>query len=241
MDVQRVAIVTGGNRGLGLETCRQLTLKGYHVVLGARSAEAAETAAQSLADSIPDSKVTPVQIDVTSEADRQSLAGRLESEHGRIDALVNNAGVFLDSARTTGTTSICDVDLDSIRTTFEVNTLAPLALARTLLPLMRKQGYGRIVNVSSGLGQLSDMGGQFPAYRLSKVALNAVTRIFSAEIEDPNIKVNSCCPGWVRTDMGGASASRSVEEGASCAVWLATLPDSGPTGGFFRDNKPIDW
>ncbi|MFN3869482.1 MAG: SDR family NAD(P)-dependent oxidoreductase, partial [Hyphomicrobiaceae bacterium] len=117
----------------------------------------------------------------------------------------------------------------------------PLMLTQTALPEMRRGGYGRIVNVSSGLGQLSEMGSGFPAYRLSKAALNALTRTTAAELGSINIKVNAMCPGWVRTDMGGPDATRGVEEGAATAVWLATLADDGPTGGFFRDKKPIAW
>ncbi len=137
--------------------------------------------------------------------------------------------------------SIFQADASLLRETFETNTLGPLFVAIALVPLMRRNDYGRIVNVSSGMGQLSDMDGGYPGYRISKTALNAVTVILARELEDTNIKVNAVCPGWVRTDMGGASATRSPEEGADTIVWLATLPDDGPSGGFFRDRRPIDW
>ena len=119
------------------------------------------------------------------------------------------------------------------------NLIGPFLLCQTLIPLM--QGRGRVVNVSSGMGQLSEMGGGFPAYRMSKAGLNALTRIFARELEGTGVKVNAVCPGWVRTDMGGAGAARSVEEGVATTVWLATLPDDGPSGGLFRDRKPIPW
>jgi NAD(P)-dependent dehydrogenase (short-subunit alcohol dehydrogenase family) len=134
-----------------------------------------------------------------------------------------------------------DVDLGHVRGTLETNFYGAWRLAQEALPLMRQNGYGRIVNLSSGMGQLSDMGGHSPAYRVSKTALNALTRILTAELEGENVLVNSCCPGWVRTEMGGASAPRAVEQGADTPVWLATLPDDGPRGGFFRDRKPIRW
>jgi NAD(P)-dependent dehydrogenase (short-subunit alcohol dehydrogenase family) len=156
---------------------------------------------------------------------------------GRADVLVNNAGVMLDG----GGRRIADLSLDVLQATLEVNLYGALRVTQALLPMMRRHRYGRIVNLSSGLGQLADMGSGTPAYRISKTALNAFTRILAAELEGTNIKVNSLCPGWVRTDLGGPNAPRSVEEGADTAVWLATLPDKGPSGGFFRDRKRIAW
>ena len=151
--------------------------------------------------------------------------------------LVNNAGVEGSGWSTSAT----DVDLDEVRDLLETNLYGAWRLTQAALPLMRRNGYGRIVNLSSGMGQLSDMGGHAPAYRVSKTGLNALTRMLTAELADENILVNSCCPGWVRTDMGGSNARRSVEEGADTPVWLATLPDDGPRGGFFRDRAPIPW
>ena len=161
----------------------------------------------------------------------------IAAEYGRLDVLVNNAGIIGGG----WSTSALDVDLDEVRATLETNLFGAWRLTQVALRLMRKNGYGRIVNLSSGMGQLSDMGGHSPAYRLSKTGLNALTRILTAEFEGENILVNSCCPGWVRTDMGGRSARRSVEEGADTPVWLATLPDDGPRGGFFRDRETIPW
>ena len=157
--------------------------------------------------------------------------------------LVNNAGVFLDPGwqGTPGDSSALLADPETIRKTFEINTLAPLCLIQKFVPLMKKQGYGRIVNVSSGMGQLAEMEGGFPGYRISKTALNAVTKMIAAEVKETNVLINSLCPGWVRTDMGGKDAHRSVAEGADTIVWLATLDNGGPSGGFFRDRTAIPW
>ena len=140
----------------------------------------------------------------------------------------------------TGTTAM-NVSIETIAHTFNTNVLGPLRLIQRAIPLMQKNNYGRIVNMSSGLGQLSEMGGNWPAYRLSKASINVLTRVFAAEIGPGNIKINSMHPGWVQTDMGGPNADRPVDQGAETAVWLATLPDDGPTGGFFKDKKPMAW
>jgi NAD(P)-dependent dehydrogenase (short-subunit alcohol dehydrogenase family) len=158
---------------------------------------------------------------------------RIESDVGRLDSLINNAGVYGDPV------GAADYDLDRAHEVLEVNTLGPWRLIEAFLPLLRESDAPRIVNVSSGAGQLSDMNGGRAAYRVSKAGLNALTRTLASD--EPRVKVNTMCPGWVRTDMGGSAAPRSVEEGADTAVWLATLPDDGPSGGFFRDRKPIPW
>ena len=176
-------------------------------------------------------------LDVTNASSIDALAAFLREKFEGVDILVNNAGVLLDPRGS----RLLDSKIEIYRDTFETNVLGPLQLTQALLPLMKKRSYGRIVNVSSGQGQLSEMSSGTPAYRISKTALNALTRIVAAETRATNILVNSMCPGWVRTDMGGPNASRTVEEGADTAVWLATLPDGGPTGGFFRDRKPIPW
>jgi NAD(P)-dependent dehydrogenase (short-subunit alcohol dehydrogenase family) len=177
------------------------------------------------------------ELDVTSAADIQSLAACLEQQFRRLDVLVNNAGVLLDPRGS----RFLDSKVRTYRDTFETNFFGPLQLCQALVPLMKKNGYGRIVNVSSGMGQLFDMGNSSPAYRVSKTALNALTRIVAAEVKGSNILINSMCPGWVRTSMGGRGAPRTVEQAADTAVWLATLPDDGPSGGLFRDRKPIPW
>lgn len=230
--MERVALVSGGNRGIGREVARRLAEEGHRVVIGSRDPDRGEEVAGELG-----SGVAARQLDVTDEESIERCIGSIADELGRLDVLVNSAGI-------TGggwSTNACDVDLDEVRDTLETNLFGAWRLTQAALPLMRKHGYGRVVNISSGMGQLSDMGGHSPAYRVSKTALNALTRMLAAELEDENILVNSCCPGWVRTDMGGPSARRSVQEGADTPVWLATLTDDGPRGGFFRDRLPIPW
>ncbi|MFQ5994132.1 MAG: SDR family oxidoreductase [Acidiferrobacterales bacterium] len=234
-----IAVVTGANRGLGLETCRQLAKRNYKVILTSRDQQAGGVAADTLRTDGLDVEYHP--LDVTDPTSVKQLAEHIEREIGHLDVLVNNAGVFVEKtdpvARTI--TSGLETDIDDVRDTFEINTLGPLMLAQALIPLMK--GNGRIVNVSSGMGQLSEMGSGGLGYRLSKTALNAVTRTLANELGGTQIKMNSVCPGWVRTDMGGPSANRSIDEGVKGIVWAATLPDNGPTGGFFRDGRTIPW
>ncbi len=232
-----VAVVTGAYRGLGLETCRQLAARGYRVVLTARREAEGRAAAEGLA--APGLDVRFHVLDVTDAASVRRLRDDLRDEFGRIDCLVNNAGIFPDPEPGSAGASIFEAELDTIRRGLETNTLGPLLVCQALIPLMK--GQGRVVNVSSGMGQLSEMNGGCPGYRLSKTALNAVTRILADELRGTGVKVNSVCPGWVRTDMGGPDATLSVEEGARGIVWAATLPDDGPTGGFFRQGEPIAW
>ncbi|WPL15359.1 Putative ketoacyl reductase [Thiorhodovibrio winogradskyi] len=237
MATEPVAVVTGAYRGLGLETCRQLAARGHRVVLTARREAEGQTAAGKLAAEGLDVRFQPLH--VTEEPSVLALRDYLGKEFGRIDVLVNNAGIFPDPQPGTPGSSIFDADLSDLRSAFETNTLSALRLCQCLIPLM--QGTGCVVNVSSGMGQLSDMNGFAPAYRLSKTAMNAVTRIFADELKNTGIKINSVCPGWVRTQMGGNNATRSIEEGAQGIVWAATLPEDGPSGGFFRDGQTIPW
>lgn len=232
-----VAVVTGANRGLGLETCRQLATAGHTVIATARNAAAGESAARQLQASGLEVRFAP--LDVTDPASVDALVAKVAQDFARIDVLVNNAGIFPDPGPGSAGASVFDADAATLLRGFETNTVGAWRLCRALVPLMR--GRGRIVNVSSGMGQLSDMNGCCPAYRLSKTALNALTRILADELQGTDIKVNSVCPGWVRTDMGGASATLSVEEGAAGIVWAATLADDGPSGGFFRHGHRIDW
>lgn len=223
--MSKIAIVTGANRGLGKETARQLEAKGYQVIAASRKGHG---------------DVPPLDIESSSQI--ASFANWVNQKLGRVDVLVNNAGVFKDApAATVEISSAFLTPPETVMKTFAINTVGAFQLCQLLIPLMQKSNYGRVVNVSSGLGQLTDMGAGWPAYRLSKTALNAVTRIFAAETRGTNILVNSVCPGWVKTDMGGAAADRTVEQGADTIVWAATLPDGGPTGSFFRDRKKIDW
>ena len=227
----RVALVSGGNRGIGQEICRQLAEGGYTVILGSRDEQQGQEAAEKL-----DGEVHARQLDVTDEEGVNRLAESIEEEFGRLDVLVNNAGISNDDGQ-----SGVEADLDRVREAMEANLFGAWRLSKVAIPLMQRHGYGRIVNISSGLGALEDMGGGQPAYRISKTSLNALTRILSSELRGTGILVNSVCPGWVQTDMGGSNASRTVEEGADTPVWAATLQDSGPTGGFFRNRRPIAW
>lgn len=233
-ETQRLALVTGANRGIGFEICRQLAKRGIRVLLTARDERKGRQAAARLTQDGTD--VQFHQLDVTDDESVGRLVKFVEAEFGGVDILVNNAGVYPDEG-VPGLT----IDLDTVRRTLEVNAYGPLRLCQALVPLMRRRRYGRIVNVSSGAGSLTEMGGRTLAYRVSKVSLNAITRILADEVRGSGILINAMCPGWVRTEMGGRHATRSVEEGADTAIFLATLPDTGPTGGFFRDRKPIPW
>lgn len=233
---KRIAIVTGANRGIGFEICRQLGKRGdIRVFLTARNESRGEAAADKLR--VEGLDVGFHVLDVSSEASIVTFAGWLEATCKRCDVLVNNAGILADPRGS----RVLDSKVATYRDTLETNLLGPLRMIQALVPLMKQNGYGRVVNVSSGQGQLADMGVGTPAYRVSKTALNALTRTLAADLKGSGILVNAMCPGWVRTDMGGASAPRSVEQGADTALWLATLPANGPTGGFFRDRKPIPW
>ena len=231
---QRVALVSGANRGLGLEVTRQLAADGITVLLGARNALAGEKAARLLRRE--GGAVVAVPLDVTSPADVRALASRIEREYGRLDILINNAGAYFDVDN-----EASSVDMDVVRQALETNLLGAWQLTEAMLPLMRRHGYGRIVNVSSGCGAIDSEGTSCPAYRVSKAALNSHTRMLATELSGIGILVNAVCPGWVATDMGG-HGGRPVAEGAAGIVWAATLP-SRPAinGGFFRDRVRIDW
>jgi NAD(P)-dependent dehydrogenase (short-subunit alcohol dehydrogenase family) len=234
----RIALVTGANRGIGLEIVKQLSRTGIMAVLGARNLGKGREAAGKLASEGLEPPV--VALDVRDPGSIRAAVDEVMSLFGRIDVLVNNAGI-LKEGQTPEESKVLEVSAELAFETYDANTVGPLRMIQAVVPIMLKGGYGRVVNISSGAGQLSDMQAGYPAYRMSKSALNALTRITAAELGPTPIKVNAMCPGWVRTDMGGPNATRSVEQGAETAVWLATLPDTGPTGGFFRDKAPIAW
>jgi len=234
----RVALISGANRGIGFEIARQLARKGVAVVIGSRDLDKGRAAAQLIVDE--GFTAEAVQLEITDNTSILAAVGTVVQRHGRIDILVNNAAILVDGPGGFKS-SLFDLQAETARQTFETNLLGPLRLTQAVVPIMQRQRYGRIVNLSSGAGQLSDMRIGFPAYRMSKTALNALTRITAAELAGVDIKVNAVCPGWVRTDMGGAEAERPVEIGAETPVWLAVLPENGPTGGFFRDQRPIPW
>jgi NAD(P)-dependent dehydrogenase (short-subunit alcohol dehydrogenase family) len=246
---KRVALVTGGNRGIGLEVCRGLARSGLQVVMSGRDeAGLRQGQAQLKADGLD---VATIHLDITDmrmleppkDLKVSFIGDWLKRRYGRIDVLVNNAGVIPDPSGfgDTADGSILAAAHASFELGFATHFYGPLALCRTLVPLMRDQGYGRIVNVSTGMARLTDMGVGWPAYRVSKVATNALTRILSGELQGTGVLVNSADPGWVRTRLGGEQAPLSPQQGADTIVWLATLPQDGPSGGFFASREPVAW
>lgn len=239
MAKSRVAVVSGGNRGIGLEICRQLLAQGVSVVLGSRDAGAGNRAAVALEAEIkpPAAKIVGRQLDVVDPDSVKRCADFVTDHFGQCDILVNNAGIMTEPRDG----SLLQTSPAVFREILDVNVMGAVMMCQAYVPLMKTMGYGRIVNLSSGLGQLERMGPGLPAYRISKTALNALTRTLAAELKADGILVNSVSPGWVKTEMGGNNADRSVEEGAETAVWLCLLPSTGPTGGFYRDRKAIPW
>jgi NAD(P)-dependent dehydrogenase (short-subunit alcohol dehydrogenase family) len=228
-----IALVTGANRGIGFEVCRQLAERDFVVLLTARDAAKAKTAAKEIGNV---SKVEPLAMDAANAPSIQRAAGIVASRYGYLDVLVNNAGINYDTWETVENADIDGTVMETIKT----NLLGPWRVCQAFLPLLRKSRAGRIVNVSSESGSLAEMGAGPPAYQVTKAALNALTRTLAGELRGAGILVNAVCPGWVATDMGG-SGGRPVAQGAAGIVWAATLPDNGPTGGFFRDGKPLAW
>ena len=229
----KTALVTGANKGIGYEVARQLAAKGFHVFVGARNAKAGRKAAEEMAKKC--GKATFLEIDVADNDSVTTAAGEFSNIADHLDVLVNNAGIIVD-----GDNAILEVSDDLFRKTLETNTLGALRVARAFVPLLRKSKWPRVINVSSGGGQLTGgTDGWTPAYCISKTALNGVTVQLAAAL--PKFAVNSVCPGWVRTEMGGENASRSVEEGADTIVWLASEAPQALTGKFLRDRKEIPW
>ena len=229
----KVALVTGANRGIGLEVCRQLAEAGCAVILSARDGAKADAAARALArDGL---HVSAQVLDVTGERSILDAVAAINARFGRIDILVNNAAVLTDES------SILSTSTDDFRRTLETNVLGAITTAHVVVPGMIERRFGRIVNVSSTAGQCRQTSSFAPAYSISKTALNAYTRQLAAAAAGTGVLVNAACPGWVRTDMGGSAAPRSIRQGADTIVWLATLPDDGPSGGFFSDRRQIEW
>ena len=234
MTEQRIALVTGGNRGIGYEICRQLAKLGIRVILGSRNEARGTRAAEELMSR--GLMVEPRQLDVTKPVSIRKCMNWIRTDLGRIDILVNNAGIMLEEEDLEP-----EEELGVIHDSMQTNVYGPLLLAQLSIPIMKSRRFGRIVNVSSSMGSLAEMGAGYMAYRLSKAGINVVTRVLAAETQGMGILINSVDPGWVQTSMGGRGASRTVESGADTPVWLATLPENGPTGGFYRDRKPIPW
>jgi NAD(P)-dependent dehydrogenase (short-subunit alcohol dehydrogenase family) len=233
MPSSTLALVTGANRGIGREIVKQLAAKGITTLLAARDKAKADAAARELSGG---EQILPRELDVNDPGSVRRLAESVASEFGKLDILVNNAGVLLDPEA-----SALNVDMTVVQTTLATNLLGAWRVAQAFVPLLKKSGHGRIVNMSSQLGQLQSMRDAYPSYRVSKAALNAVTLMLADALKHDGVLVNSCCPGWIKTDMGGANAPGTVEEGADTPVWLATLPDDGPSGGFYQGRKRIPW
>jgi NAD(P)-dependent dehydrogenase (short-subunit alcohol dehydrogenase family) len=230
----RVALVTGANRGLGLEIARQLLAQGLRVVLTGRDEAATNRALEALGAASKDALA--VRLDVTDPPSIAAARRTVEERFAPVDVVVNNAAVLVHE-----NDDPLSIPRDAFRATFDTNVFGAIEVCRVFVPPMAERGYGRVVNVSSGVGQVARLSTYAPAYSISKAALNAFTRALAATYQGRGVLVNAVDPGWVRTDMGGKSAPRSVEQGAETVVWLATLPEDGPTGGFFRDRLAIPW
>jgi len=229
--MQSIALVTGANRGIGKEVCLQLARIDYRVLLTARDFQKAEAAAAELGGD----NVRPLQLDVTDETSIQRAAAEVEARYGRLDALVNNAGGHYDYWQTA-----LGADMATVREAAETNLYGPWRVTQAFASLLKKSAQPRVVNVSSGAAALNSLGAGPPAYIASKAALNALTRMLAAELAEDGVLVNAVCPGWVATDPSNPGG-RPIPEGAAGIVWAATLPDDGPTGGFFRDEAPLEW
>jgi NAD(P)-dependent dehydrogenase (short-subunit alcohol dehydrogenase family) len=226
------ALITGGNRGIGFETARQLALRGFHVVIGARSEQHGQKAVRDLQQL---GTASFLAVDVS---DSRSIAAAASNfaQAGQLDVLINNAGIYPDEG-----TSILTIPREQMIATFQTNTFGALQMTQAFLPCLKRSKAGRVINLSSGYGQLDGLSASAPSYCLSKLALNGLTIMLADALKQHGIAMNSMCPGWVRTDMGGSAAPRSIEEGADTAVWLAADADQALTGKFFRDRKEIPW
>jgi NAD(P)-dependent dehydrogenase (short-subunit alcohol dehydrogenase family) len=228
----KTVLITGANRGIGFETARQLAARGFNVVIGTRSEPQGQKAQRELEKA---GKVSLLVVDVSDSKSIAHAAAKFASI-GQLDVLINNAGIYPDEG-----VSILTISREQMTGTFQTNTFGPLAMTQAFLPYLKESPAARVINVSSGYGQLDGLAANVPSYCLSKFALNGVTIMLSQALKGDGVAVNSMCPGWVRTDMGGSSAPRSVEEGADTAVWLASEADQSLTGKFFRDRKEIPW
>jgi NAD(P)-dependent dehydrogenase (short-subunit alcohol dehydrogenase family) len=223
----KVIVITGANRGIGLATAQELQKRGAKVVAGIREPHKMP--------SVPG--IAVLELDAANPESCQTFVAQAEREYGRIDGLINNAGILLDH-----NTPVLELSVDDLQRVLEVNLIGPIRLCQLVAPGMLSRGYGRIVNISSGLGAITDMGGGYPSYRMSKLALNGFTRILATELgQSSNVKVNSLDPGWVRTDMGGADATRDPSESAREIADLVSISGDGPSGGFFFRGELREW
>ncbi|GAB1770556.1 SDR family oxidoreductase [Priestia megaterium] len=230
----KVALVTGGNRGIGYELVRQLAVDGFKVILTSRNSESGHKAMQKLKDSHLD--VSFLTMDINNQTSIGQAAAKVSEQYGRLDVLINNAGIYLDKNQ-----KLVDMDPSVLEKTLETNFFGAYHVIRSFMPLMEQQAYGRIINVSSEYGAMSEMSSPgVGAYKLSKLILNGLTQLIAAE-STKDIKINAVDPGWVSSDMGGPSAPRTPQQAASSILWLATIGPEGPSGGFFKDGKQINW
>jgi NAD(P)-dependent dehydrogenase (short-subunit alcohol dehydrogenase family) len=229
----RIALITGGNRGIGRELVAQLSAAGETALLGARNIVGAREVATALAGNA--GRVEIIPLDVADSASVARAARHVANAHGRLDVLINNAAIHYD----TGQRGV-DADLRVVQEALDTNLLGAWRVTQAFLPLLRRSARPRLVNVSSESGSLASMGGGTPAYSVSKAALNALTRVLAQELRGDGVLVNAVCPGWTATDMGGRGG-RPVADGAASVMWAVDLPDDGPTGGFFRDGERVPW
>ena len=231
MPSEKIACVTGANKGIGFEIVRQLLQRDFHVVLTARSRDAGGRAVSKLSGN-----VSFQSLDVSDDTSIQRAAKEFGANHRHLDVLVNNAAVYPDAGF-----SILTITREQLVATFQTNTFGALRVVQAFLPYLRNTESARVINISSGYGELDGLSADVPSYCLSKLTLNGITLMLQQKLQADGISVNSMCPGWVRTDMGGPGASRSVEQGADTAVWLATDAPHSLSGKFFRDRKEINW
>jgi NAD(P)-dependent dehydrogenase (short-subunit alcohol dehydrogenase family) len=231
MPSRKIALVTGANKGIGFEIARQLSQRDFNVVLGARNRDAGERAVSKL-----NGTVSFQTLDVSDDASIEKAAKEFGGNHDHLNVLVNNAAIYPDEGA-----NILTITREQLVATFQTNTFGALRVVQAFLPYLKKAAWARVINISSGYGELDGLSSDVPSYCLSKLALNGVTLMLDQKLYGQGISVNSMCPGWVRTDMGGPSASRSVEEGADTAVWLAMHTSQESSGKFFRDRKEIGW
>ncbi len=231
---ERVALVTGGNRGIGLEVCKQLCKKGFKVILGTRNVTKGDQAVYKIGNT--ENPPDICKLDVTKDEEIDKALLYILEKYGKLDVLINNAAIFIDKDQ-----MAANVDVATIKRTLEANFYGPLKLTQRIIPHMKRNGFGHIINVSSRLGAIHQMGGNHPGYRLSKAMLNALTLMLDSELKETGVIVNTMSPGWVRTEMGGYNASRSISKGAETIVWLALQEQGFPSGKFYMDMEEIEW
>lgn len=236
---RKVAVVTGANRGMGLALTKALAEDDYKVFMVGRNKIEIDNASEKFQEA--GLNVEGFEADVSKARHITALSSYVQSQYDHLDLLINNAGVIMEPGGLESQVTCFTVNPDIVEEAYSINTVGALRLVQVFYDLLKKARQPRIVNVSSSMGALNKMEGGWPAYRMSKAALNALTGILAAEFEGTRIKVNSVCPGWVKTDMGGPNAERSIEEGIEGILWAAKLPPDGPSGGFFKDGKPISW